>query len=550
MTKKVSIVNASRRAWLSAGAPIALLVLIVALGALATFVDFANQQNRAFQQDSSRLIVNAVDERSRGLSDNALDFASWNDAYQNISVRWNQAWVASNYYSAVSDGFIVFRANGVPRHIWMAPQLHDASHRLAMGLLRAAAAIPELERLGEAPKAAATVTHARAAIDGKLALISVAAIAPEDDAQRLALHAGANTDYLASVKFLDQNALTQLGATLGLEDLRFEAPDRDLEALTLSAPVRDASGQLIGELRWRDQRPGDRAFEAQMPPVAAGLLLIGALTVLLAHVLARRQLAAAASAEAAQAESQLKSDFISSMSHELRTPLDAIIGYGELIQEEAEARPDYQFAARDAGHILAASRQLRQLVDDTLDQTRIDAGRLKLNTTRLSISEILNELEEVLIPLARANRNTLSISAESGAMFLFGDHQRVRQCLLNLAGNAVKFTKDGAVVIRARQAMRNGAPFVTFDIADTGVGISPEQAKRLFEPFAQGDHNIHRVYGGVGLGLAIARKLARAMGGDIEFLSEPGKGACFTLNLPVGRPAKGAHNGVSASVGL
>src|SRR5262249_42757865 len=155
-------------------------------------------------------------------------------------------------------------------------------------------------------------------------------------------------------------------------------------------------------------------------------------------------------------------------------PLNAIIGYAELIQEEGEDRAEYAFAANDAGRILTASRQLRQLVDDTLDQSRIDAGHLKLKPVWIGVDPLLAEIADVLAPMARENGNSFSVASESGNMHLIGDHQRVRQCLLNLAGNAIKFTRNGSVSVRARQAMRRGLPFVTFDVSDTGIGITRE----------------------------------------------------------------------------
>ncbi|MFT3726914.1 MAG: ATP-binding protein [Terricaulis sp.] len=533
MTRTADTSNASRRAWLSVGAPIIGLVVAAALGAAAVFVNFAHQQNQAFRQDSLRLVENTLSERGRGLADNTLDFASWNDAYQKISVHWDGAWVRSNYYSAVTDGFVVFRLDGRMRHTWFKAPLRDDDRRLSMGLLRAAQSVPRLDQLDAAPTTAGTVTRAITTVGGELALIAVAPIAPEDNRTRLSRR-GPNVDYLASVKLLDDDDLAALGKTLGLANLHFDASDAAGEDRVLSAPVRDPGGMLLGALRWRDERPGDRALSAQLPPVVIGLLLVGVLALLLARWLVLRHVASIGLGKAAAESSRLKSEFIATMTHELRTPLNAIIGYAELIQEEGEDRPEYAFAANDAGRILVASRQLRQLVDDTLDQSRIDAGHLKLMLAQLSINDLLSEIADVLQPLARANGNTLRIVTESAGMHLVGDHQRVRQCLLNLAGNAIKFTKDGAVSVHARRAMRRGLPFVTFDVSDTGIGITREQAERLFQPFGQADINTHQTYGGVGLGLVIARKLARAMGGDIEFVSEPGKGSCFSLHLPVG----------------
>jgi signal transduction histidine kinase len=509
-------------------------VLVAALGAAAVFVGFAQEQNRAFREDSLRLVNNAIAERGRALANTTLDFSSWNDAYQHISVRWDSAWIQNNYYSAVADGFVIYRKLQPQRYAWIAETRQDMGARLTLGLLRAAQSIPNPRALERAPTAAGTVMHALGAIDGNLAMISVGAITPEDDQVRLASPGGDDTDFLASVKLMTPEDLAELGNTLSLANLHFETADAAPEEQVLSLPLYDASGEIIGTLRWRDQRPGDKAFAAQLLPVVLGLLFVGVLALLLARALVMRHVASISHGKAAADSSRLKSEFIATMTHELRTPLNAIIGYAELIQEEGEERADYAFAAKDAGRILTASRQLRQLVDDTLDQTRIDAGHLKLAPARLDIADLLKEIDDVLTPLARANGDALHVAVESPGMYLIGDHQRVRQCLLNVASNAIKFTKGGDVTLRARHAMRRGTPFVTFDVYDTGIGIAPEHAKHLFEPFTQANYEIHQIYGGVGLGLAIARKLARAMGGDIDFVSELGRGSCFSVHLPVG----------------
>lgn len=534
MTLMVANFKPSQRAWLSVGAPILGLVLVIALGAAAVFVGFAQQQNRAFQQDSSRLVSNALNERGRALANTTLDYASWNDAYQHVTVRWDPTWIKNNYYSAVADGFVIFRKSQPSRYAWLSQSRQDQGSRLTLGLRRAAEALPNLTGLDAAPTAAGTVRHALTAIDDNLAIIAVAAIAPEDNAIRLEGR-GDGGDYLASVKLLTPEDLAELGNTLSLGNLHFDTADAAPAGQELSLTLHDAAGVPIGVLRWNDQRPGDAALAAQLPPVVFGLLLVGALALILARALVMRHVASVSMGRAAADSSRLKSEFIATMTHELRTPLNAIIGYAELIKEEGEDRPEYAFAANDAGRILSASRQLRQLVDDTLDQTRIDAGHLKLVPTPLGVSELLTEMEDILTPLARANGDTLRVTVESAGMTLIGDHQRVRQCLLNVASNAIKFTRGGTVTVRARHAMRRGVPFVTFDISDTGIGITAEHAKHLFEPFAQADSTTHQTYGGVGLGLTIARKLARAMGGDIDFVSEPGQGSCFGVHLPVGR---------------
>ncbi len=532
-----AVSKSARQAWISAGAPILGLVAIVAMAALAIFLNFAQQQNRGFVQGSQRLVQNTIDGKSRAVADITLDFASWNDAYQAVSVRWNGQWVSDNFYSGVTDGLVIFTADGAVRHTWVADSQRNNAQRLSVGLVRAARAIPGFAQLPRAPTAAGTVTHALVSLDGRLAIIAVAPIAPEDDAERIAQFARRPASYLAVVQVLEPDEIAEMGRALDLGDFVFDGQSDGATAHSVRLPVNDANGRVIGALQWRDARPGDAALASQLLPVVLGLLLIGALTIVVARALVMRQVKASSRAEAALESSRLKSEFISMMSHELRTPLNAIIGYAELIQEEGPRSPAYQAVRDDADQILSAARHLHQLVNDILDQSRIEAGHLQLRPERLMIWELFAEIEDLMAPSARARGIKLEISAQDDAMYVIADHQRVRQCLLNLVSNAIKFTKDGAVSVRARHAGRNGVACITFDVLDDGIGIDPTQAATLFEPFAQANEDIQREYGGAGLGLSISRKLARAMGGDITFVSELGKGSCFSLNLPVKRDA-------------
>jgi signal transduction histidine kinase len=526
--------RASRQAWISAGAPIVALVLVIILAAFAVFVDFARTQDRTYADSSRRLVASQIDSRLNGLSNITLDFASWNDAYAAIAVRWDQDWIDRNYYSAVTDGLIVFDGDGAARNVWLAEELKSEADTLPAEIIRAALATPGVEGLMTAATADETVTARTVLLGGRLALVSIAAVAPEDDAERLERAASDRTTYyLACIEILDGDEMAAIGGMLGLRDFGFAVAGATIERGVIDLPVAGVQANERGRLHWRDERPGSSAFAGRIGPVVLGLLLIGALTLLVARALVMRQVAATARAEAATESSRLKSEFISTMSHELRTPLNAIIGYAELIEEESP--PDAAFAdvRQDAARIVGAAQQLRQLIDDVLDQSRIDAGRLQLSPERIDVDELLAELEDVLAPVAGAKGVTLTVSAEAGAS-LVSDHQRLRQCLLNLASNAIKFTDEGGVAILARTGEMAGQPRTIFEVEDTGIGIAPMEAQNLFQPFAQASKAIQERYGGAGLGLSIARKLARALGGDITFESEVGKGSRFSLWLPQG----------------
>lgn len=523
----------SWRAWISIGVPVLALMLAIAATSIAVFVGFAHEQNREFVQSSRRLVANTIADRERAVAQLTLDYANWNDAYRAISLHWDGAWVSGNMYSNVVDGFVVFRADGAVRYAWFSDAYKDQRARLSVSLVHAAQTLPHLTALMRASTKSQTVEHAAIALDGQMpALIAVAPIAPEADSARLSSPANVQTDYLVSVQVLEPDEIANLGQSLGLQGFKFDPHELAASEPIVSVSLSGADGRAIGALRWRDDRPGDRAFAAQVTPFVLALLVFGILTVLIARYLVLRQIRSATRAQAAQESSRHKSEFISMMSHELRTPLNAIIGYAELILEEGAHQPQYQAVHDDAESIRVAARHLHQLFNEVLEQSRIDAGHLRLRRESVAVSELLGDIKHLCAPLALANGNTLTTRMEHPSMSLMGDQQRVRQCLLHLVNNALKFTKNGAVALNARYAVRDGAQWLTFDVTDTGIGIARDASVDLFEPFVQGV-DIQNSHGGAGLGLSISRKLARAMGGDIVFESTLGRGSCFSLHLPV-----------------
>jgi signal transduction histidine kinase len=523
----------SRRALIGVGAPILALVLLVVAGACVVFVHFAQNQDRAYADNTRRLVANTLEGRLRGLSDLTLDFASWNDAYAAITVRWNSAWVRNNFYSAVADGLVVFHEDGALRHVWLPDWLQAQAQTLPAEMVQAARAVPGLTSLIRAPHAAGTVTRGLVMLDGRLGVLSAASIAPEDDAERLRRAASTPVDYVVAVDILDDRQIAEIGRDLDVQDLALVAQPPAPSPDIVSLPLRAANGDLLGYLRWRNQRPGDAGLAAEIGPVLLMLFLIGAFTFLIARSLMLRQVGEAARMQAAMETSRLKSEFIANMSHELRTPLNVIIGYAELIQEETPAGEANESVRADAGCIVEAAGKLRQLIDDVLDHSRIDAGRLRLAPEPIDVPQLLAEIEDLMAPTARANGNALLITSDADASSLVSDHQRLRQCLVNLIDNAIRCTRDGAVSVAARSSIVGGAPHVVFEIQDTGVGISGANPEQLFEPFGQGDGGAALDQKrGTGLGLSIARKLARAMGGEVTFVSEPGVGSCFRLTMP------------------
>jgi signal transduction histidine kinase len=231
-----------------------------------------------------------------------------------------------------------------------------------------------------------------------------------------------------------------------------------------------------------------------------------------------------------QLASENKSQFVSSMSHELRTPLNAIIGLTEMMVKNA-ARFGTEKAQEPLQRVNRAGTHLLGLINQVLDLSKIEAGKLELNPQTVQLRPLIDEVIGTAGQLAEQNKNRLVVDAQENLGALTVDPMRLRQILLNLLSNACKFTKAGEVKLAARK-VSNGSNFVEFAVSDTGIGMTAEQQAKLFEEFSQADAATAQRFGGTGLGLAISRKLARMMGGDVTVASEPGKGSVFTVRLP------------------
>ncbi|MFL6797993.1 MAG: response regulator [Xanthobacteraceae bacterium] len=230
--------------------------------------------------------------------------------------------------------------------------------------------------------------------------------------------------------------------------------------------------------------------------------------------------------------SQHKSQFLANMSHELRTPLNAIIGLTEMMVSNA-ARFGTDKAAEPLRRVHRAGTHLLGLINQVLDLSKIEAGKLELSPESVALAPLIDEVVGTARQLADANKNKLTVECEENLAPITTDAMRLRQILLNLLSNACKFTKQGEVKLRARKIV-DGRSWIELSVCDTGIGMTPEQQGKLFEEFTQADSSTARRYGGTGLGLAITRKLARMMGGDVTLTSEVGKGSVFTVRLPVG----------------
>ncbi len=235
----------------------------------------------------------------------------------------------------------------------------------------------------------------------------------------------------------------------------------------------------------------------------------------------------------AEAASSAKSQFLASMSHELRTPLNAIIGYSEMILEEAETSATGEFSG-DVRRIHTAGKHLLSLINDVLDLSKIEAGKMEIYPESFDVAAMLDDVVNTARPLAATRGNALSADARGELGMMHSDLTKVRQMLLNLLSNACKFTEKGSVRLVARRVCGSGPGLdsMIFEVADTGIGMTPEQLTRIFDAFSQAEASTARRFGGTGLGLAITKRFCTMLDGDLGVESRPGAGTTFSLRLP------------------
>jgi signal transduction histidine kinase len=281
--------------------------------------------------------------------------------------------------------------------------------------------------------------------------------------------------------------------------------------------------KIVGALVVRRKQPGEFGKSA------VELLQTFAAQSVLAIQNARLFSEVAEKSRALAEASQHKSQFLANMSHELRTPLNAIIGVSEMLREDAEAlKQDTEPLDR----VLGAGRHLLALINDILDLSKIEAGRMELQLESFPLAPLIADVVKTIEPLAAKNANQVAVKCDGAIGTLHADQMRLRQALLNLMSNANKFTTRGNIAIEARQAQEDGRDCIIIEVADSGIGMTPEQMGKLFQEFSQASSTTASKYGGTGLGLAISKRFCQMMGGDITVESEAGRGSTFTIRLP------------------
>ncbi|MCA9658853.1 MAG: hypothetical protein KC486_10935 [Myxococcales bacterium] len=234
----------------------------------------------------------------------------------------------------------------------------------------------------------------------------------------------------------------------------------------------------------------------------------------------------------ALAANRAKSTFLANMSHEFRTPLNAIIGYSELLYDEQAGSAD-PLVLRDLGRINSAARHVLNLIQDTLDISKIEADKIELDVRPIELRRIVEDTTATILPTAEQRGNRLDCTVEIVTEHILGDATRLRQILLNLLSNACKFTENGVVALAVTERPGAAERWIDFAVRDTGIGIPKDKQQRIFEAFTQADGSTTRIYGGTGLGLTISRRLCEMMGGTLTVSSVVGVGSTFTAAIPV-----------------
>ncbi|MEN9460499.1 MAG: hypothetical protein RIS84_519 [Pseudomonadota bacterium] len=240
----------------------------------------------------------------------------------------------------------------------------------------------------------------------------------------------------------------------------------------------------------------------------------------------------------AEMANRAKTAFLTNMSHELRTPLNAVIGYGEILIEDMNEK-SFPHWARDMEKILAAALHLLSLINDVLDISKVESGKISVYLENFDIEALIKEITLVVQPLIQQKHNTLQVKLAEKLGEIYTDSTKVRQILFNLLSNAAKFTEHGVICLSAREEQTpDGHLWIVLSVSDEGIGMTPEQVKRLFQPFMQADTSTTRKFGGTGLGLAISKSFSEMLGGHITISSELNKGSIFTVFLPRVAPKK------------
>jgi signal transduction histidine kinase len=530
------------------------LVAFIALGGYFLMLDTARDQDRAYIQSTQDFVRESIIELANNNASVSTDYALWSDAYDNITLADNQKWMADSYFSTNVNALSVFRQGLGIRFTY----IRESDEKLR-------AAIPQVlplinledfnkYKLDPVEKNIGSPSMRLVVLNNAVFAAAIQPIRPYANYAGPQREVGSPIDYALSLTAIGQEVANHIGKSFGLANptltigSRFTAHEND----RISFPIKDHNQKTLAVMSWDNARPGTAAMKARFVPVYLALFLITILTITITQrsVESRMRLMRAAR-EAAETANRVKSNFLASVSHELRTPLSGIIGYAEMIEEDARDAGN-DATAKDAKKVTNSAHHLLSVINDLLDHTKIEAGKMDLNPAKTDVTPILSSVVENLQHQVTKKNTKLTLVSDPALGEAMIDGIRLKQCVFNLVSNAAKFTTNGTIVVSVRPVEHHGVAFIRIAVKDSGIGISEATRAKLFKPFVQADEGTATTYGGTGLGLCITKALIEAMGGTIEVESTLGEGSTFTILVPRGMawartsPAGSAETSIAA----
>jgi signal transduction histidine kinase len=522
------------------------LGLIALIGAVGFLLlgDIARDQDATYVATTKRFVEQAVKSEVEANTKISTEYSLWDDAYVKITLENDMAWAESNFFSVNSSAIFVVRpdasAQDAMRFIYVDQKVASSSAALTAFAKALPVARKEKSRAAASARYSKILANGLVVIDGKLASVAVQPLKPSPENHQKLFVPRHALDYVIVISFVSPQFVEQTQRTFNLDGLSLVVGAKQSMPISGSADeritslLRDISDAPVAYLSWTNMRPGSSAFSNRFVPITLMLMIVGLLTMLVTQQIVAGQMRLIELArQAAEDGSKAKSSFLANVSHELRTPLNAIIGFAEIIDEDATYAGN-DTTSKDARKVANSAQHLLSLINDLLDHSKIEAGKMDMDPTLTPLHPLVTSVAEVLESHVAKNNSQLIVRCDPLIGDAIIDAMRLKQCLLNLVSNAAKFTKDGTVTLSARPVQRDGVAFIRITVKDTGIGMSEATLAKLFTPFVQANESTAKHYGGTGLGLVITRRLCEAMGGSVTVDSVEGKGSTFTLLVPRG----------------